>query len=227
MGSDLPWYMIMCWELVSGFFYVYQIIDAMRTREGNPDGTSPLPIRSVWRGRSAQARRLEGAKIPTGAAILIGLGVLFLLHTAGFSRFGLDRSGPLILIVLGVWLFAKNWGLIGANATVVLVRALPHPQVDGPGHAGHSRRAVPAGQRLAYRIRQNLARDPVGDRRREADAEQRFVRRTRRAAASGSSGYPPTSAATARACHQRAADYAVQHSVRATEQPSSGEVKNV
>jgi hypothetical protein len=41
--------------------------------------------------------------------------VLFLLHTAGLFEFGLDRYWPLILIFLGVWLFAKQWGLIGGT----------------------------------------------------------------------------------------------------------------
>jgi hypothetical protein len=48
-----------------------------------------------------------------GAIVLILLGVLFLLHTLGLTEFGLDRFWPLILIVLGVWLFARNWGLMG------------------------------------------------------------------------------------------------------------------
>ena len=41
--------------------------------------------------------------------------MLFLLHTAGLFEFGLDRFWPLILIFLGVWLFAKQWGLIGGT----------------------------------------------------------------------------------------------------------------
>jgi len=47
---------------------------------------------------------------------LIGLGILFLLHTVGFLEFGFDRFWPLILIVLGGWMFAKRWGLLGAVA---------------------------------------------------------------------------------------------------------------
>jgi hypothetical protein len=43
------------------------------------------------------------------------LGVLFLLHTAGVFEFGFDRFWPLILIFFGVWLFAKQWGLIGGS----------------------------------------------------------------------------------------------------------------
>ena len=48
-----------------------------------------------------------------GAIVLILLGVLFLLHTMGLGEFGLDRFWPLILIVIGGWMFARNWGLLG------------------------------------------------------------------------------------------------------------------
>jgi hypothetical protein len=51
-----------------------------------------------------------------GAIVLILLGVLFLLHTMGFG-FGLDRFWPLILIALGVWLFARNWGLLASGCS--------------------------------------------------------------------------------------------------------------
>jgi hypothetical protein len=50
-----------------------------------------------------------------GAIVLILVGVLFLLHTMGLE-FGLDRFWPLILIVVGGWLFARNWGLTGESA---------------------------------------------------------------------------------------------------------------
>src|SRR5260370_18033729 len=47
-----------------------------------------------------------------GAIVLILLGVLFLLHTMGLTEFGLDRFWPLVLIALGAWLFARNWGVL-------------------------------------------------------------------------------------------------------------------
>jgi Domain of unknown function (DUF5668)/B-box zinc finger len=53
--------------------------------------------------------------VPTGAVILIALGVLFLLHTVGMFEFGIDRFWPIILIAFGAWLFAKRWGLLGAD----------------------------------------------------------------------------------------------------------------
>jgi hypothetical protein len=48
-----------------------------------------------------------------GAIVLILVGLLFLLHTMGLSEFGLDRFWPVILIVVGGWMFARNWGLAG------------------------------------------------------------------------------------------------------------------
>jgi hypothetical protein len=56
--------------------------------------------------------------VPTGAVVLIVLGLLFLLHTVGLFEFGIDRFWPVILIALGGWLFAKRWGLIGSSEGV-------------------------------------------------------------------------------------------------------------
>jgi hypothetical protein len=62
-------------------------------------------------GPAAPGERVEPAKVPIAAAVLIGLGILFLINTA--FDFSLHRYWPLILIGLGVWLFARNWGLLG------------------------------------------------------------------------------------------------------------------
>jgi TM2 domain-containing membrane protein YozV len=56
--------------------------------------------------------------IPTGAVVLIGLGLLFLLHTVGLFEFGIDRFWPVILIGFGIWLFARRWGLLGTPDAV-------------------------------------------------------------------------------------------------------------
>jgi hypothetical protein len=113
------------------FFYVWQIIDSVRTARaiqlGQPipdpmgfaqafgaDPVSPLPP-----GQAAQpgqvAGRTDAAKIPTAAVVLIGLGVLFLLQTVGVFEFNSDRLWPVFMIALGLWLFAKRWGWIGSN----------------------------------------------------------------------------------------------------------------
>ncbi len=53
------------------------------------------------------------SSVPTGAVILIGLGLVFLLHTVGIFDFDIGRFSPVILIAFGVWLFARRWGLLG------------------------------------------------------------------------------------------------------------------
>jgi Domain of unknown function (DUF5668)/B-box zinc finger len=94
------------------FFIVYQIIDAVRSAKAIqmaqpvPD---PFGLAATFGGGS----RAEASKIPMGAVVLIGIGILFLLHTMGLTEFGLDRFWPLILIGLGAWLFARNWGVGG------------------------------------------------------------------------------------------------------------------
>jgi len=47
--------------------------------------------------------------IPIGAVVLIGLGCLILLDNMGWVSFSFDRFWPLILIVIGAWLFFKRW----------------------------------------------------------------------------------------------------------------------
>jgi hypothetical protein len=111
-SDDLPWQLKTLIGISMGFFYVYQIIDAVRSAKAIQMG-EPAPDPFGLAQSFGAGEKLEGTKVPAGAAILIGLGVLFLLHTAGLFEFGLDRFWPLILIFLGVWLFAKQWGLIG------------------------------------------------------------------------------------------------------------------
>jgi hypothetical protein len=55
------------------------------------------------------------SNVPTGAIVLIALGALFLLHTVGLFEFGIDKFWPVILIGMGGFLFARRWGLLGAN----------------------------------------------------------------------------------------------------------------
>jgi len=110
-----------------GFFFVYQIIDAVRTAHAIQAGLpvpDPLSLNQTFGtgdasypvGSPAVGVSPEPAKVPTGAVILIALGVLFLLETAGWlGDFGVDKLWPLILIGLGVWLFAKRQGLVGTR----------------------------------------------------------------------------------------------------------------
>jgi len=117
VSSDVPWYVHMVLGVGIAFFYVYQIIDAVRTARaiqlGEP-APDPFGLASMFGGGGTGApteRGESGTKVPVAAAVLIGLGLLFLFNTA--FDFSLHRYWPLLLIVLGVYLFAKNWGLLG------------------------------------------------------------------------------------------------------------------
>jgi hypothetical protein len=115
VSSNLPWYFITMLGIGIGFFYVYQIIDAVRTAHALQRG-EPAPDPFGLAQTFGTGEKLEATKVPAGAAILIGLGVLFLLHTAGLFEVGMGLFVSLILIFLGVWLFAKHWGLTGGRA---------------------------------------------------------------------------------------------------------------
>jgi hypothetical protein len=115
--------------IAMGFFVVYQIIDAVRSataiRMGQPPpdpfglgrtfgatertATSDAPFSA-----SAPAATIEPppSKVPTAAVVLIGLGVLFLLQTAGVFEFNVGRIWPMFLIFLGVWMFANRTGML-------------------------------------------------------------------------------------------------------------------
>lgn len=94
------------------FFYVYQIIDAVRTARAVQMG-QPVPDPFGLGKTFTTGDKADAAKVPTGAIILIGLGALFLLHNMGFWFFNLDRFWPIILIAIGAWLFARRSGLVG------------------------------------------------------------------------------------------------------------------
>jgi hypothetical protein len=112
-SSDVPWYMHTILGIGIGFFYLYQIIDAVRTAKALQLG-EPVPDPFGLAATFGAGEKFEGTKVPAGAAILIGLGILFLLHTAGLFEVGMGVLISLALILLGVWLFAKQWGLLGS-----------------------------------------------------------------------------------------------------------------
>ncbi len=118
LSADLPWYVKMTLGIFLGFFWVYQIVDAIRTARAIQTGQpspDPFGLQQMFgiggAAPSATGEKTE-TKVPMAAVILIGLGVLFLINTA--FDFSLHRFWPLILIVLGVYLFAKHWGLLGS-----------------------------------------------------------------------------------------------------------------
>jgi hypothetical protein len=106
------------WDALFGvaiaFFYVYQIIDAVRTARALQEG-QPAPDPFGLAQAFSMGERGESKNIPTVAIILIGLGVLFLLHTMNIWEFGMDRFWPVFLILFGGWMFAKQWGMVGAH----------------------------------------------------------------------------------------------------------------
>ena len=110
-ASDLPWYVNTALGIFLGFFWVYQILDAVRTAKALQAG-EPAPDPFGLAETFGTGQKFDSTKVPAAAAILIGLGVLFLVNTV--FDFSLHRFWPIILIVLGVWLFAKHWGLLGS-----------------------------------------------------------------------------------------------------------------
>jgi len=131
VSSDLSTLLTVALSLSLGFFYVYQIIDAIRSAKAIQAG-EPAPDPFGLAQTFGTGEKFEGAKVPLGAAVLIGLGVLFLLHTAGLFEMGTELFVSLILIALGVWLFAKHWGLIGSNYAVCTCERCRTRKVMGP-----------------------------------------------------------------------------------------------
>ena len=100
------------WDALFGigiaFFYVYQIIDAVRTAKAIQMG-QPVPDPLGLAQTFGAGQKIETSKVPIGAVVLIGLGVLFLLHTMGFWEYGFDRYWPLLIIFVGAWMFYRQW----------------------------------------------------------------------------------------------------------------------
>src|SRR5215471_1309988 len=97
-----------------GFFYFYQIIDAVRTARALQMG-QPAPDPFGLSRTFSTGDSVDTSKIPAGAIVLIGLGVIFMLHNLGFWFLGFGRLWPLVLILVGAWLFARRMGLIGTK----------------------------------------------------------------------------------------------------------------
>jgi len=106
------------------FFYVYQIIDSVRSARALQMGQpAPDPFglgQTFSTGRGAD--KIDASKIPTGAVVLILLGVFFLLRTAGLFEVSFHHFWPLLLIFLGGWIFANRWGLLGASSVCTCER---------------------------------------------------------------------------------------------------------
>ena len=135
--QDIPGYLHAILGVGIAFFYVYQIIDAARTAKALQLGEAPpdpFGLASMFGGGGPPApageKTAEPTRVPVAAVILIGLGVLFLINTA--FDFSLHRYWPLILIVLGVYLFAKNWGLLGGYRPGCICERCRTRKLTGP-----------------------------------------------------------------------------------------------
>lgn len=94
-------------------FIIYQIFDAVRTAKALQAGQpapDPFGLGTMFSPGIEKADFTSG--VPTGAVVLIGLGVLFLLHNLGIWFLEVDRLWPITLIGLGVWLFIRRQACI-------------------------------------------------------------------------------------------------------------------
>ena len=110
--------LIVALALATGFFYCYQIIDAVRSARALQAGQAPPDPFNLTQTFSS-GEKIDPKKIPAGAVVLIVIGGVFLLHTLGLSEFGIDRFWPILLIALGGWMFARNFGLLDQNSAPV------------------------------------------------------------------------------------------------------------
>ena len=91
-------------------FYFYQLIDSIKTAkaiQGGQPVPDPLGLANMFSpGGSTRPDFSKG--VPTGAVVLIGLGILFLLHNLNIWFLEVDTLWPVILIGLGFWLFVRR-----------------------------------------------------------------------------------------------------------------------
>jgi hypothetical protein len=107
-GSDHAGSLDWLFGIGIAFFVVYQIIDAVRTARALQEG-QPAPDPMGLGQTFSMGEKFDAGKVPVGAIVLIGLGILFLLHTMRIFESGLDRLWPLILVFLGAWMFYRNY----------------------------------------------------------------------------------------------------------------------
>lgn len=126
LSSNLAayWYIIL--GIGMGFFVVYQILDAIHTAKAIQAGRpapDPFGFTSAFspgvpgEAPASPAQPRDFAKsVPTGAVVLIALGVLFLLHNLGWWFLRADVLVPLVMIAIGVWLLSRRLSSPGGIA---------------------------------------------------------------------------------------------------------------
>ena len=94
-----------------GFFCIYSIVDAVRSAKAIQLGQAPpdpFGLASTFTTATG-SKTLDHRQVPLGAVILIALGLLFLFDTMDILPLHwMGRAWPLILIVIGVWMFMKR-----------------------------------------------------------------------------------------------------------------------
>jgi hypothetical protein len=115
LSSDLPGYLYPVLGIAMAFFVVYQIIDAVRTAKAiqeHQPAPDPFGLATMFSPGERTETADYSRTVPTGAVVLILLGVLFLLHNLGLWFLRVDVLWPIILIALGVWLFIRRQSCI-------------------------------------------------------------------------------------------------------------------
>jgi TM2 domain-containing membrane protein YozV len=102
---------VVCGLGIAGFYF-YQIIDSVRSARALQLGLQPPDPFGLGTTFSA-GEKMDVSKVPVGALVLIGLGVIFLLHTLDIWDFSAHRIWPLILIGIGAFLLLRRLGMIG------------------------------------------------------------------------------------------------------------------
>ena len=91
-------------------FYFYQLIDAIKTAKAlqtNQPVPDPFGLANMF-SPGGGTRQDFSIGVPVGAVVLIGLGVLFLLHNLDIWFLRVDTLWPIVLIGLGFWLFVRR-----------------------------------------------------------------------------------------------------------------------
>ena len=77
---------------------------------GDPVAAGTVAPHPPVQPENYQLSQEQARRAPVGAIVLIVLGVLFLFNSLGLMEFGwVHRFWPVILIVLGGWLFVNRW----------------------------------------------------------------------------------------------------------------------
>jgi hypothetical protein len=96
------------------FFYIYQIVDAVRSAKALQMG-QPAPDPFGLAQAFGAGDKIDTSKVPAGAVVLIVIGLMFLLRNTGLFDFSFHLVWPIFLMLLGGWLFARAWGLASAT----------------------------------------------------------------------------------------------------------------